>query len=342
MKMRVLVTGHKGYIGSGLVPVLLRCDHEVVGLDSDLFRECTFGEQLAGVEEILKDIRDVEPADLKGFDAVIHLAGLSNDPLGDLNPKITGEINHKASVRLASLSRESGVKKFLFSSSCSNYGASASEFVDEKSNLNPLTPYAKSKINAESGISRFAGSGFCPVILRVATAYGFSAKMRFDLVLNNLTACAFTSGQVRLKSNGDAWRPVIHVEDISRAFLAILHAEEEKICNKVFNVGRSNENYRVLELAEIVQKLVPNSKIKFSKKANPDPRTYKVNCDLLPHTLPDYKPVWNVEMGVGEMVDSFKRLGLGQTDFKGIKYMRVEHIKMLIRNGQLEPSLRWN
>jgi nucleoside-diphosphate-sugar epimerase len=342
IKMRVLLTGHKGYIGSRLGPFLLENGHDVVGLDSDLFRACDYGKLTLEIDECLKDIRDVEKKDIEGFDAVIHLAGLSNDPIGNLNPVITDEINHKASVRLAMLSKESGVKKFLFASSCSNYGSAKNEFIDEASKLNPLTPYARSKIDAEKGISRLAGNGFCPVFLRSATAFGYSPRIRFDLVLNNLTAWAYSTGLVRLKSDGKAWRPVIHIEDISRAFLSVLNADEEIICNKAFNVGKSSENYRVYELAEIVRKLVPNSKIEFAKEATRDPRSYRVNCDLLPKTIPDYSPSWDVEKGVNELVKSFDRVGLEKDDFEGIKFKRVDHLKMLIRNEHLSPHLRWN
>jgi len=271
-------------------------------MDSDLFKGCTYGKPPDPVDELLKDIRDVEQRDLIGFDAVIHLAGLSNDPLGDLNPRLTKEINCNGSIRLASLAKESGIRKFLFASSCSNYGVSHVGMVDEKSKVCPLTPYSKSKIEAEKGIAKLASTYFCPVFLRCATAYGLSSQMRFDLVLNNLTAWAYTTKQVKLNSDGTAWRPVVHIGDISLAFRVILEERNERVCNKVFNVGKTSENYQVYDLAEIVQKMVPDSKIKLSESRGADARTYKVNFDLLPDTIADFKPVWNVKEGVSELM----------------------------------------
>ncbi|MBC7172328.1 MAG: SDR family oxidoreductase, partial [Polyangiaceae bacterium] len=223
--MRVLLTGHKGYIGTVLAPMLEAAGHEVHGLDSDIFERCTFGAPPREIPWTRKDIRDVELRDVEGFDAVIHLAGLSNDPLGDLDPALTYEINHHATVRLAELARRAGVHRFLFSSSCSNYGASDGESIlDEESELRPVTPYGKAKALAEQDLAALADSRFCPVYLRNATAYGVSPRLRFDLVLNNLVAWAHTTGAVHLKSDGSAWRPLVHIEDISRAFLALLTA----------------------------------------------------------------------------------------------------------------------
>jgi len=251
--MRVLVTGHLGYIGTVMVPMLIAKAHEVVGLDSDLFERCTFGDGIQNIPELKKDIRDVEVSDLNGFDAVIHLAGLSNDPLGDLNPELTYEINHAASVRLASLAKEAGVTRFIFSSSCSNYGAGGENFLNEESQFNPVTPYGISKVRVEQDVAKLADSNFSPTFLRNATAYGVSPRLRFDLVLNNLVAWAFTTGRVYIKSDGTPWRPIVHIEDISRAFIAVLHAPREVVHNQAFNVGRNDDNYRIRELAEIVE-----------------------------------------------------------------------------------------
>ncbi|HKJ31285.1 MAG TPA: SDR family oxidoreductase, partial [Balneolales bacterium] len=251
--MKVLVTGHRGYIGTVLVPMLQNEGYVVVGLDSDLYRKCTFGEPLpSDVPSIIKDVRDVDEHDLEGFDAVLHLAGLSNDPLGDLNPELTKEINYRASVRLAELAKNAGVSRFVFSSSCSNYGAGGSDFLDETSELRPVTPYGESKVLVEKDVTELADDHFSPVFLRNATAYGASPRIRFDLVLNNLVAWAYTTGQVYLKSDGTPWRPIVHIEDISRAFLAALKAPKELIHNNTFNVGRTSENYRIREIAEIV------------------------------------------------------------------------------------------
>src|SRR5437016_7612595 len=237
--MRILLTGHKGYIGTVMAPLMANAGHEVVGLDSDLFEQCTFGDTLREFPSIRKDLRDVELADLRGFDAVAHLAGLSNDPLGNLNPNLTYDINHHASVRLARLSREAGVKRFLFSSSCSTYGAAGDKILDETAEFNPVTPYARSKVLVDQAVAQLASQEFSPVYLRNATAYGVSPRLRFDLALNNLTAWALTTGRVFIKSDGTPWRPIVHIEDISRAFLAVLEAPRDVIHNQAFNVGRS-------------------------------------------------------------------------------------------------------
>src|SRR5437867_2174650 len=249
--MRVLVTGSRGYIGSVMVPILMNEGHEVVGLDSDLYERCTFGELEQTIETLRKDIRDVEAADLQGFDAVIHLAALSNDPLGDLNPQLTFEINHTASVRLAALAKSAGVTRFIFSSSCSNYGAAGDGLVNESSPLNPVRPYGRSKVKVEQDVTKLADADFSPSFLRSATAYGVSPRHRFDIVLNNLVAWAFTSGKVLLKSDGTPWRPIVHIEDISRAFLAVLSAPAAVVGAQAFNVGRDDQNYRIRDLAEI-------------------------------------------------------------------------------------------
>jgi len=258
--MKVLVTGHNGYIGTVLTPMLLAQGHEVTGLDANLFTECTFGEEPDfEITEIRKDIRDVQPEDVAGFDVIMHLAGLSNDPLGDLNPDLTYEINYRASVRLAEMAKQAGVLRFIFSSSCSNYGAAGDDFLDENSPFNPVTPYGKSKVMVEQAVSKLADDDFSPTFLRNATAFGVSPRLRFDLVLNNLMAWAYTTGRVYLKSDGSPWRPIVHIEDISRAFIAAMNAPRELIHNRAFNVCRTQDNYRIRELAEIVAETVPGS-----------------------------------------------------------------------------------
>src|SRR5207248_783277 len=249
--MRILITGHKGYIGTVMVPMLLGAGHEVTGLDSDLFRQCSFGPGIHDIPEVPLDVRDVQARDLEGFEAIVHLAALSNDPLGNLKPEITYEINHAASVRLAELAKSVGVARFLYSSSCSAYGAAGDALVDETAELQPITPYAISKVRVEHDVAGLADDTFSPTFLRNATAYGVSPRLRFDLVLNNLVAWAHTEGRVHIKSDGTPWRPIVHIEDISRAFLAALEAPREVVHNEAFNVGRSEENYQVRDLAEI-------------------------------------------------------------------------------------------
>jgi nucleoside-diphosphate-sugar epimerase len=341
--MRVLVTGHKGYVGTVMVPMLIEAGHEVVGLDSDLYERCTFGhgDGILDIPELKKDIRDVEASDLAGFEAVIHLAGLSNDPLGDLNPELTYEINHAASVRLARLAKGVGVQRFIFSSSCSNYGAAGEGWVNEGSAFNPVTPYGISKVRVEQDVAKLADGGFSPTFPRSATAYGVSPRLRFDLVLNNLVAWAYTTGRVYLKSDGMAWRPIVHVEDMARAFVAILHGPREVVHNEAFNVGRTEENYRIRELAEIVAETVPGSRIEYAEGAGSDTRCYRVECDKLAQRLPEYKPQWDARRGAEELYAAYQEVGLSVEEFEGPRYKRVAHIKELVGGGRLDESLRW-
>lgn len=337
--MRVLVTGHLGYIGTVLVPFLRRAGHEVVGLDSDLYRRCTFGPPLQPVATIHKDIRDVTRADLEGFEAVIHLAGLSNDPLGHLNPELTFEINHLATVRLAELARAAGVERFLFSSSCSNYGAGGDGMLDEESALNPVTPYGESKVRAERDLLPLASDRFSPVFLRNATAYGFSSRLRFDLVVNNLVAWAHTTSQVHLKSDGSPWRPLVHVRDISRAFLSALRASRERIHAQAFNVGSTEGNYQVRDVARIVAQVVPGSQVSFAEGASPDKRNYRVRCEKVQRQL-GWSPVWTVRRGAHELYDAYRHHGVTLQEFEGPRYQRIAHVKELLARGELTPELR--
>ncbi|MBW6504127.1 SDR family oxidoreductase [bacterium] len=339
--MRVIVTGSNGYIGSVLVPLLVGKGHEVRGLDSDLYGACTYGPAFPEFRFTKKDIRDVDLSDLKGYDAVIHLAALSNDPLSDLNPGLTFEINHAASVRLATLAKEAGVSRFLFSSSCSTYGASGDAILNESASFNPVTPYGTTKVLVEKDVSVLADHTFSPTFLRNATAYGISPRMRFDLVLNNLVAWAYASGIVYLKSDGTPWRPLVHVEDIARAFITILEAPRETVHNQAFNVGSNEENYRILDLAKIVEKTVQGCRIEFANDAGPDKRCYRVDFGKFRFTFPNHPPKWNAGSGAVDIYESYRKYGIRQEDFEGSRYKRIDHIKQLISTGRLDESLRW-
>jgi nucleoside-diphosphate-sugar epimerase len=343
--MNVLVTGNKGYIGTIMVPMLQAKGYKVTGLDSDIFDGCVFGDEsicggIPNIPYIKKDVRDVTPSDLKGIDSVIHLCALSNDPLGYFNPEMTLEINYKASVKLARLAKKTGVKRYLFSSSCSVYGAAGEDIVNEESKPNPVTPYGISKLRTEKEISKLADANFCPTFLRSATAYGVSPMLRFDLVLNNLVAWAYTTGTVLLKSDGTAWRPIVHIEDISRAFIAALDASRDLVCNEVFNVGISKENYRVRELAEITKKTVPSSKIEFSKDAEPDKRSYQVSFAKITQTLPGFRPKWTARLGAKQLYDAYRKVGITLEEFEGPRYRRITHLENSVRSGSLDNTLR--
>jgi len=339
--MRVLITGNLGYIGTVLTPMLITKGFEVVGLDIDLYHDCTFGDGLVEVPTINKDLRDIALDDLKGIDAICHLAALSNDPLGNLNPQLTFEINYKASVRLAELAKQAGVQRYIFSSSCSCYGTAGDDMLTEEASFNPVTPYGESKVLTEQDVSALADDSFSPTFLRNATAYGVSPRLRLDLVLNNLSGWAFTTGKIMIESDGSPWRPLVHVGDISRAFAAVLEAPREQVHNKAFNVGLTEDNIQITDIAKIVGETIPNCQIEFAKGASPDMRCYKVNCNRLFQVLPNFQPQWNIPRGARELYESYKKHGLTLEEFEGPKYQRIGQIRKLIKDGTIDETLRY-
>jgi len=340
--MKILVTGHNGYIGSVLTKVLSGAGHNVCGIDTDLYSGCTFGSSTqSDIPRIGIDIREASSADLRGFDAIAHLAGVCNDPLGDLLPETTFDINAAATIRLGEMAAAAGIRRFVFSSTCSVYGAAGQDWVDETALPNPVTPYGVSKRQAEQGLANLASDAFSPVFLRSATAYGFSPKIRFDLVLNNLVAHAFTSKKVFLKSDGMAWRPIVHIEDISRAFLATIEAPREVVHNQVFNVGLTTENYRVREIADIVKATVPGSEVAYAEDAGADKRSYRVDCSKIARSLPKFRPQWSAPRGATELYMRYTEFGLALEDFEGPRFQRLGYLKSLMARGYLDTSLRW-
>jgi nucleoside-diphosphate-sugar epimerase len=339
--MNVLLTGHKGYIGAVTAPILLAAGHKLTGIDSDLFAGCDFESGPPEIRELRKDIRDVSRKDLEGFDAVVHLAALSNDPLGNLNPQVTYDVNHRASVRLAELAQEAGVRRFVFSSSCSIYGAAGDTLLDESARLNPVTAYAESKVRVERDVSQLADDRFSPVYLRNATAYGVSPRLRLDVVLNDLVASALTTGRVYVKSDGTPWRPIVHIRDISAAILCVLEAPVDAIHNQAFNVGQTEENYRVSELAEIVAETVPGCRIEYASGGGPDKRCYRVNCEKIRRLVPTFLPQWTARKGALELYEAYRAAALGTSGFDCARYFRVSHLKGLIDARRLDASLRW-
>lgn len=340
--MKVLLTGHLGYIGVEAVPILRAAGHEIVGLDTGLYNECDFAAPPDEVPELdVRDFRDVRPSDLAGFDAVVHLAALSNDPLGDLNPNLTYDINLEGSIALAKAAKEAGVSRFLFSSSCSLYGAGVDGLLDESAPFNPVTPYGESKIRVEQTLSELADESFSPTYFRNATAYGVSRRLRADIVVNNLVGYAVTTGKVLLKSDGSPWRPLVHIGDIIGAMSAALTAPKESIHDQAFNVGKNGENYRIRDVANMVAEVVPDCEVAFAEGASPDIRNYRVDFSKIETKLPGFEAQWTLRAGIEELHDAYSRAGLTEDEFLGPRYYRLKTVQGLLDRGALDSTLRW-
>ena len=340
--MRILVTGHHGYLGSITSSVLAAAGNDVVGLDTFFYSGCDFAASECLVPSITADVRDVGADQLGGYDAIVHLAALSNDPLGDLDPSLTDEINFRASLNLARSAKQAGVKRFVFASSCSMYGLStAAEDVDESAPLSPLTPYAASKVRAEQALLLLADDDFTPIFMRNATAFGVSPRLRADVVLNNLAGWAHTTSEIRILSDGTPWRPLVHVEDIARATLALLEAPRELVHGEAFNIGGANQNYQVRELAEIVHAAKPECRVDIAGSGDPDPRSYRVSFAKFADTFPDFVFGWTAPKGAAELLDAYERAGLTLDDFTGHKYTRLAALRRLLADGSVDDRLRW-
>lgn len=339
--MRVLVTGSSGYVGSVLCPIFEEHGHEVVGLDTGYYDGCDFGAYDGERQRITLDVRDVEARHLEGFDAVVHLAALSNDPLGDLSPELTHEINHHGTVRVARAAKEAGVPRFVFASSCSMYGASdADALLAEDAPLRPLTAYAESKVRSEEALRELDGDGLTTVSMRNATVYGVSPRLRLDIVLNNLAAWSHVTGKIRLLSDGMSWRPLLHVRDLAKVAVRMVEAPSELVAGRAFNVGSAAQNYLVRDLAEVLAE-VTGCEVEFAGDASPDPRSYRVDFSELERAFPDLELDWNARRGAEELVGAYRAVGLTEDDFEGRSYIRLRQLRHLLDEHRLDDDLRW-
>jgi nucleoside-diphosphate-sugar epimerase len=325
--MRIFATGHRGYIGAQLVDVLKQAGHTVVGCDIGLFEGCNWEPMVAPDREMIKDVRSIDARDLEGCDCVTHLAAISNDPMGEMDAQLTYDINRDASVRLARIAKQAGVPRFLFAGSCSVYGKGEALDMDEDAPLNPLSAYARSKIETEQAVSRLADDSFTPVYLRNATAYGHSPMLRIDLVVNNLLGSAISYGEIRIQSDGSPWRPLIHCRDIARAFVAFAEAPRANIHNVAVNVGGGAENYQVRDVGDQVQRLIPSAKVVYTGEVGADPRNYRVNFGLLSRILPDFTLQYRLATGMEELHRKMVEHGFGKRDFEGDRFVRLRALK---------------
>jgi nucleoside-diphosphate-sugar epimerase len=339
--VRVLVTGHHGYIGSVTVPAVIEAGHDVVGVDTRFYDRCDLYAGDPPIEEPRIDVRDLGAEELRGFDAIVHLAALSNDPLGALSPELTRSINCDASVALARAAREAGVRRFVFASSCSMYGSGGGGLVGEEAPLAPLTAYSESKVRAEAALRELADDSFSPVFMRNATAFGVSPRLRLDIVLNNLVAWALTTGEVRILSDGTPWRPLVHVQDIAQATVAILEAPREVVHGQAFNVGAERNNYQVRDLAEIVSEAIEGCTIEYAGSGDPDPRSYRVDFGKLGSAFPDLQVRWDARAGAAELRDAYRAVGLTLAEFQGNRFIRLNRLNALLEQGALDAGLRW-
>lgn len=340
--MKILLTGNQGYIGSVATPLLHAAGLAAEGMDIGYYADQILGMPGEDLPTRKIDIRNVASDDLLGFDAVIHLAALSNDPLGNLNPGLTDDINHQASVNLARVAKAAGVKRFVFSSSCSTYGRAGDDFVTEDASLNPVTPYGRTKVLAERDIAELGDEKFVPVFLRNATAYGFSPRLRLDLVVNDFVACAMTSGSIDVLSDGTPWRPLVHIEDIVSAAIAVTNAPAEVVFNEAFNVGDTAENYRVSELADIVAEALPGTSIRYAADGGPDARCYRVDCTKIRNALPGFQTRWDVSRGVDQLIREFRERGLTRDDYTTAKFKRLAVLKKRMAAQEIDENLRFS
>ncbi|MCL5434974.1 MAG: SDR family oxidoreductase [Patescibacteria group bacterium] len=344
MKMKnILVTGDRGYIGSALIPLLLNSGYGVTGIDTDFFKSTIPSDYFfPKYQKITKDIRNVEKKDLEGVDAVIHLSALSNDPIGNIDENLTSEINFKSTIRLAEMAKSSNVKRFIFSSSCSIYGIAKEDTVNEESEINPLTAYARSKINSEKELKKMADSKFCIGLPRNSTVYGYAPKFRNDLVVNNLVTSALAYNQIRIMSDGTPWRPLIDVRDLANIFIQFLKADEGKINGEIINVGFNENNFQIKDLVEEIQKSLKECKVVYTGEHGKDSRSYKVSFNKFKYLFPDFKQEWTLLKSIKDMVNRLKEANFNKDDFESGKFTRLVSLREFMTNGSLDKNLHWN